>query len=179
VATKWARLREVLNPDGTRKYPDAPAADLDRALDPGYLEKLQRAKAPYLGKEVGDLLTVFKGFTEQKNELDERWKDINLELEAIGQLLKDHFQRQGVNSVKTESGKTVYLNTEPYAYVKKDQKQQFEARLSADPDLDYLWSVNFQTMNSWIKGLIENVQEDQIPPEVAVWLKTSVRIRES
>jgi hypothetical protein len=179
MATKWAKLRERFNDDGTRKFKDAPAGDMDRALDPVYVDKIAQAKLPYLGMSLGDLMVAFRGFQEKKDELDEQWKANNLELEAIGQLLKDKFQAQNVNSVKTDFGQTLYLNTEPYAYVKKDQKQQFEERISADAELDYLWSINFMTMNSWIKGLIENVQEDQIPPEIEVWLKTQVRMRKS
>ncbi len=179
MATKWAKLREALNPDGTRKYPDAPAADLEKAVSPAYLERINSARVPYLAMELGDLLRTFRGFMEVKEDLDEKWKANQLELEALGGLIKDHFIRQGVNSVKADFGKTVYLNTEPYAYVKKDQKAQFDARISADPDLDYMWGIHPGTLNSWIKGLIENVQEDQIPPEIGMWLKTSVRIRES
>lgn len=171
MASKWAKLKG--------KFPDAPVADMDAAVDPKYKLKVDAAKLPYQGLSLGDLMKAFSGFKEKKDVLSDEWKAVNLELEALGQLIKDKFEEQDVNSVKTDFGRTVYLNIEPYSYVKKDKKDDFEKRVMEDPQLDYLWSIHHQMLNSWIKDMLEKGNDEQIPPEIEVYLKTQVRIRES
>jgi hypothetical protein len=166
---KWAKLRG--------KFESAPASNMSAAAEPKWLAKVDFAKVPYAKLTLGELMKAFDSYDQEKETKENEIKDINVELEALGSMIAEKFQGQEINSIKTDFGKTLYLNTEPYTTV--SDREVFEKHVSDTEGLDYLWAVPWQSLNSLVKGLLEAGQDDQIPPGLAVFLKSSVRIRKS
>jgi hypothetical protein len=171
MSSKWSKLKG--------RYQDAPASNMGDAVNPAWLEKVNTVKASYVGLPLGDLMKTFNGFDEEKDELNVRWKELNIELEALGQLIKDKFSQMDVNSVKTDFEKTIYLAIEPYVSVK--DKLKLHEWVDSQPELAYLWGIHPQSLGSLIKGLLDAGQDEQIPDwlQQDIFLKTSVRIRKS
>ena len=170
MASKWEKLKG--------KLPDAPASDLTSAADTGFLPKVEECKSAIMHLSLPKLMAELTGCNQEWDDLEERRKELNVQFEAIGQLIKERFGEQGVTSVKSdEHGKTFYLAIEPVVSVKPGRREDLETWVAADPDLDYMWGIHPQTLSSWAKDKLENLQDDQIPEFLNVWLKTSVRVR--
>src|SRR6266852_2862206 len=135
---KWSKLKG--------KIPDAPAGDMTSAANPSFLQNVDEAKTEHARKSLPELMLALTEANELWDELKETEKGLNVQFEALGQLLKAHFEDQGVTSVKDTSGQNFYLNIEPYISVK--DREGAEQWVSADPDLDYLWGIKHQSLAS-------------------------------
>ena len=165
MAGKWEKLKG--------KFEQKPFED------PRFAEKVDAARANYAALSLKDLLFHLNDRDHQKDELNDQIKELNVELEALGQLIKTHFEGMDVHSVQTDFGRTVYLHTEPS--VGDDGTGRFDAFVKADPSLDYLRTVNAQTRKTFAKGYLEqeDFTADKLPPGLKIFWDVQVRIRKT
>ncbi len=166
---KWSKLEG--------RYLPSPLGSMSAAGDPSYVARVDLKKVEYSGKKLGELIAAHTGLDAEKDELSARIKEINAELEALGQLIIAQLEDQGVNSVKSDGGRTVFISVEPYVGVA--DRAAFEAHVVGQPDLDYLWSVHPGTLGTFIKGLLEEGRDEEVPPGLNIFLKKSIRSRKS
>lgn len=169
MAGRWSKLKG--------RFDETPFSSMTNARDAKFVDQVRLAKIELAKLDQKSLLAKLMEAEQLKDELERQIKDLNVELEAIGQLLKQRFEADGVNSVKTISGRTVYLEVEPYVSV--DDKAEFDKFMAAHPELDYMWSVNPQTLATFVKDLLDKDLDDQVPKCLKIWLKTSVNNRKS
>jgi len=166
MASRWAKLKG--------KYPPAPVADLESAGDRKFIEQVDERRFTYAGLSLPELMQLMVGFNAEWDEIKAREKELNIEYEAIGQLITKHFTELGVNSVKSdELGKTFYLNIEPTTTVVDNDA--WEKFVDDHPELHYLWSINTQKRNTLVKALLDEGKDSEIPPMLSIFLKTTVR----
>ena len=169
MANKWQMLKG--------KYPDTPLSSMSNAADKSFLEKVDASRFNFAPKTLPELMAAFTELDKEKDDIHAREKEINVDLEALGQLIIAKFEEQGVNSVKNDAGRTFYLNIEPYVGVQ--DRQALEAHVEADPALSYLWILHTQSIASLVKGYLEEGQDSLVPPGLSIMLKTQVRSRKS
>ncbi len=164
MASRWVKLKD--------KYPPKPLEG-----DPKYVEQVAMTRAFYAGLTFAQLMAAFVDERKTKDEIDDALKAVNLRLEALGQLLLEQFEAQDLTSVKTAAGQTLFTNVEPYVGV--FDRDAFESYVVEHQELDYLWSVHSQTLGSLVKSLLEEGRDDEVPPGLKIFLKSSVRLRKA
>lgn len=142
-----------------------------------YLEKVDAEKTLRASVPLGELMAEFEELNHKKDEHADAIKEINVKLEALQQLLIGQFDDLGVSSLKTQSGRTLYQQVEPEPSV-VDQ-QRLEQYIAENPDLDYLYRVNHQSLKSLVKGLLEEGRDAEVPPGVSVFLREKIGSRKS
>jgi hypothetical protein len=172
--SKWAKFQG--------KLPDAPASDMTSAAQPGFLAKVDDKKVKLAGLSFPELQAKLLECNQEYDDLKAREKELNVDFEALGQLILGHFRRQGVTNVKGLEDKTFYTHVEPLVSVKAGLKDQAEAWAEADPARHYLFSLHPQSLASWVKDRLdkledEKTEDDKIPEFFSVMLKTSIRVR--
>jgi hypothetical protein len=171
MAGKWEKLKGKFN--ATTSVPGLG----EQLQDPRFVEKVAQTREGYAPLPLKDLLFKFHEIDHQKDQLNDEIKALNVDLAALGQLIKQHFDNMDVRSVQTEFGQTVYLQSEPV--VKVEDRGLYEAYVAGHPDLEYMWSINPQVTKTFVKGLLEQDQDDQIPPGLKIDYDTSVRIKKT
>jgi len=161
--SKWSSLKN--------RYPRYAKGDAD------YLEKVSEARAAHAADPFHLLIERFAGLRAEKERLEERIARLNVELEALGQLLLDQFEAQDLTSVRTSAGQLLYVQVTPHVSVA--DREKLEAYLDEHADLQYLYHVNWQGLNILVKELLEKGRDGEVPPGVGVFLKSDVRIRRS
>lgn len=157
--------------------------------DAPFLEKVAQEKerlAPLMG--VTELATHFAGLREQKEGLEAQVRELNVGLEATGQLLVDRLETLGLRTAETDTGKKLTVRTEVYPSVADGER--ILAYLREHPDLDYLRKVHPASLGAYVRDLLENPQpgspEFVLSPEggqfpelgVQVYLKTTIGVKE-
>ena len=99
--------------------------------NPAYQDKVN-AKKKEIVEEMGvafGVSAIVQAYARARTEKDEheaREKEINLELEALSQLVVDRYEIEGLSSMKLDTGETVRVQYEPYAVVKdKDEARKW------------------------------------------------------
>lgn len=160
--SKWEKLKGRFEP----------VAEL-----PEYQAKVDEAKVLLLGTSdasganaarLARMLVERKG---EKERIESELYDINVELNALNQLLLEVMENDGQESLKLSTGETIYQTIEPYSSVED------RAKLLAwidETGSQYLLSVQWQTLNGAVKLMLE--KGAPTPPGVKVYLKSSVRL---
>lgn len=94
--------------------------------EPKYQEKVEAVKQAIVkeAKDAGSAVHAiglsqdYERLRAEIDALEQQLSDSNLQLEAVSQLLVDHFEIEGVQSLRLEDGKSVGVQYEPYAQVK-------------------------------------------------------------
>lgn len=145
--------------------------------EPKYQDKVDAARQLYASCTLKDLLLKFHELDQQIDKLEDEKKELGVDKTAIAKLIEQHFENMDVHSVQTDFGKTIYLQTDPS--VSQEDKSQFETYVMSNADLDYLWSVNAQALKTFVKGLLEEGLDSQIPPGLRIYWDTQVRIKKT
>jgi len=169
MSGKWTNLKG--------KYEKTPLGSMSGLDDPGFLERVEQLKVEFGELPQADLMKAHRVETNEKSELGDKLKETNARIEAIGQLLIDIFNSQGVSSVKTEDSQSLYISVEPHVTVQ--DREALYAYIESKPELEYLWATNHMTLSSWVKNLLEEGRDSEVPECLKVWLKTSIRSRKS
>jgi hypothetical protein len=104
---------------------------------------------------------------ETKKLLEEQMKDIDLELEAITQLLENQYEAEGVSFLRLTDGGSVGMHYEPYAVVTdRDKNRQW----AVENGYERLLSLPWQTINSELKARLERGEPE--PDGVEAFLIT-------
>lgn len=151
---------------------------LPRMLDPDakYQDKINARKAEIiegdpLGTNRASLLAAkYVAVRKQKAEVNKLLRDVNLELEAYGQLISDAFEREGVTNMKLAAGVRVESHLEPYAQVTdRDAFRLWCIEQGLERSLQLPWG----TTNSLVKErLVAGAPE---PPGVSAFMKSKVK----
>jgi hypothetical protein len=162
MASKWSKLRSTI-----------PAFENEST----YQQKIDKAKISMLGENVEDaninrLAALFAQRKQEKDQLEAQTYNLNVELEALSQLLVDRLETESQQSVSLSSGATIFLSDAPYPSI-EDEKVFYD--WLHKNKMDELLSLNHQTL----KGMVtERLQSGQpLPPGTKVFLKTSARVR--
>lgn len=125
----------------------------------------EHANVAFLGKKLA-------AARRKKDALEDKMYDINLTIEAIGQLLVDRLDGEEQESVDLRGGLTVGLKDDIYPMV-KDRQKVFQY-IKKTRQLELL-SVHFKTLQSLTKADIEAGRPTM--PGVEVFIKTTATIR--
>src|SRR6267142_324147 len=172
MAQRWSKLKG--------RVPDAPVNDIASAADSKFRQLVDEAKLALRDLSVPELMALILNFNVEWDGIEARKKELNVQYEALGQLLKQYFESQNVTSMKNTDGQNFYLHVEPLVMVKN--RDEAEKWVAADPALDYMWGIHPQTIGSYVKDLLDKLEDDRIKTEMPfldVFLKTSVRVRKS
>lgn len=145
-----------------------------------WMERVRRRKEEFLlGSENTEKLETnvdigrfMVGLSARKEEISDEEKEINLNLEALQQILSERFENEGMQSMRLTSGHLLYLQDEPYAKVDdKDKTNQW----FVEQDMDVMRQVPWTSLNALVKERMKNLQP--LPDGVSVYMKTSVKVR--
>jgi len=162
--SKWEKLKGRLDPlpgenDG----------------DPKYMERIDNLKAAFNSLEPPELFSTLEAMNKRYDELQLELKDLNVEYEAINKVITDFLEANGVTSMRAKSGTLIYTQIEPHTTV--TDREVINQWIDEHPDYRYLRSVIWQSLNMLVKSKLEAGKDDEVPPGVTVFLKTSVRCR--
>lgn len=169
MSGKWANLRG--------KYEKTPLGSMASLDEPGFIQRVEELKIEFGELPQADLMKAHRVETDEKSDLGDKMKETNARIEAISQLLIDIFTSQGVSSVKTEDSQALYISVEPHVSVQ--DREALYAYIESKPELEYLWATNHMTLSSWVKSLLEEGRDSEVPECIKVFLKTSIRSRKS
>lgn len=163
MPSKWAAFRTKIEPF---------------VAEQSFQSKVDEAKMLILSTHEGDnaninhLAALYAQRKQKKDDLEEQIGDLNVELEALSQLLVDAFENENIQKVELSSGASVYLSDGIYPSV-EDREKLFA--WIKQHKMSKLLSVNSQTL----KGLVGEMLQDgkPAPAGVKVYLKTQARMR--
>lgn len=95
--------------------------------EPTYQAKVD-AKKREIYEEIGDALSsasiaiLYKRIRQDKEAAEKILYDINIEMNAITQMLVDRYEIDEITSMKLETGDSVSIHYEPYAVVEDKEK---------------------------------------------------------
>jgi len=121
---------------------------------------------------VSRLAALFAQRKAQKDAHEEQIAELNVELEALSQLLVEALEDQQIQKVELASGATCYLQDTPYPVVK--DREALLAWIKKQK-MASLLTIHYQTL----KGIVNErlVGGKTVPPGVEVYLKTQARLR--
>jgi hypothetical protein len=138
---------------------------------PDFQSRVNERKEEFIGLDAPELTRAFNSARNLKHGHEGVIKAINIELEALSQLLVEHLETATISKLTLDTGETVFTQSEPYCSVED------EVLLRAwieNNGLEELLSINFRTLNALTK---ERLIDGKAPPSgVKVFLKTSARI---
>lgn len=164
MASKWAKIKD--------KFPKLGASD-----DQGFIEKVAEARMTHGALTLKELMAKYAEIRAQKDELEDQISCLNVDIEALNQLLLEQLEAAGLTSMKAEDGKNFFMNVEPT--VKVIDRGLLEAHIEAHPELEYLYGIMWQSLNSLVKEKLEKGEDDSIPPGTEVYIKTNIRMRKA
>jgi|SRR5690349_13056798 len=146
---------------------------IDEKFTEDRLEIIFEKREQLVDKTNEELLTMFRDKKYEKDALEEKLKDINLELEVF-QMLVPRFETSSVQSSRLNTGELFYLKDEPHVKVTNKEANNIWA---IENGLDELRQIPWQTLNALTKERMEN--GDSTPAGVEIYLKTQVVMRKS
>ena len=139
-----------------------------------YQQRVDKAKLPYLNLGMIKLAEKFSDWKDRKDEINDRLKEANLELEALIQVLVAKMEDDNVTKFQTGEGLSIFIKDEPYCSTQNREELHEWVRKEGLHDL---FVVNHQTLTAMVKEKLERGEE--LPPGVAIYMKTSIQRRDS
>jgi hypothetical protein len=137
-----------------------------------FQQKVDILKSDRSKLEATALVEMFSLARQKKKSFEAEVSEVNIELEALSQLLVENFEASGLAKLQLATGETCYTQTEPYSSV------QDQAALLAEikkQKMQSMLTLAWGTMNALNK---ERLVAGKPPlPGTQVFLKTSVRLR--
>jgi hypothetical protein len=110
----------------------------------------------------------------RKDRLSKLESDINLEIEALAQILSERYEIEGVKTIGIASGYKISVQIEPYASVEdRDLLREWAMSEGLERSLTLPW----QTVNAIAKERLVNGQPE--PPGVKLFQKEKLVMRKS
>lgn len=141
-------------------------------LESAFQQKVTDAKTAYQALSVADLAREFGMQRKEKDAHEEAIKVINVELEALSQLIVEDLEAGDLQKVQIASGATVYTQVEPYSSV--ENKEALLAYIKK-AKMQALLTLPWQTLNALNKERL--IGGKQVLPGSRCFLKTSARLR--
>jgi hypothetical protein len=137
-----------------------------------FQQKVDEAKSQFVALNAPELARMFNLGRQNKKSLESRVSEVNIELEALSQLLTENFEASGLTKLTLATGETCYTQTEPYSSV---QDQQSLLTFIKKQKMSNLLTLAWGTLNALNK---ERLVAGKPPlPGTVVYLKTAVRLR--
>jgi len=146
MAGKWAKLLKTM----PRSY----------GLEPTYQQKVDVVKnviledTPRHGSALAARYAVAR---KVKARVEEDEAEVNLEIEALRQLIVDQYEAEGVASIKLEDGESVWVQHEPYAQV---VDRDAHRKWAVDNGLERQLALPWPTTNALTKAALEAGQPE-------------------
>jgi hypothetical protein len=152
--------------------------------DPDYQDKVNAVKREILKTSrvevdgvlmpvsVGSLGNKWAELRALKDALKEKIEEINLELEAYGQMLDETMEVTGLKSIQLETGQKVFAQPEPYAVV--EDKETYR-QWCIENGFASQMHLNWNTTNAMVKETL--VSGYDAPPGVKAYVKTKLVLR--
>lgn len=141
-------------------------------VDQTFREQVDAQRTNFGRLSFAELKDEFAAKRLEKDGLDDQISGINIDLMAIGQLLVEHLDAMGLNSISTENGHRIGTTVEPQITVEDVDK--FEEWVASDPQRDYLWTVNAMTRQSLVKEILDRGDDEQLPPGLKITHRTAI-----
>jgi hypothetical protein len=159
---KWTTLKRTL--------PPVPA-------DAHHQAKVDDVKAALTGKPLMELASAYDQVRAEKDIAEKAISEMNVQLEALTQLLVERLEDLSLTSIKLETGGSFLVTDTPYASITDKQRcrEWFEAH-----DQRELLNPHHSTLNALIKGRLEAGDDpDAIAQElgVKIFMKTGLTRR--
>jgi hypothetical protein len=119
-----------------------------------------------------ELAVRFCKLRDEKDALEAQEKKLNLQLEAIQQLMIPKMEQSGMDLFRLTSGDSLSIKDEPYVSIA--DKGTFLNWIKSSGQEDLL-TVHYMTMSAMTKERLQNGQE--APPGLKVFLKQSLTRR--
>lgn len=159
---RWSKLRHKL-----------PAFE----PEPGWQEQVDAAKKKLMSgarnpeaASTARLGRVFATTKRRKQTLEHKIKRLNVELEALSQVLVEALEDQELTKVELRGGVTLYISDEPYVTV--ENKQKMFRWIKANRAI-YLLSIHHGALNAFVKDRLAAGMG--APAGAKVYMKTSIR----
>lgn len=162
MSSKWAHLRG--------KYPAKPA-------EASFEERVAARTAGYVDYSIPSLADEFVDLKQWKSGVEEQVEELNVVLEALQRVLLEKLEAQGLSSAETSSGQKLNTKVEVYPHVVDGEA--FSGYLKANPDLDYIRKPHPASLAAYVRGLLEEGKDSEVPPGVSVYLKTTVGVKKA
>lgn len=131
----------------------------------------------YKGLTAPELAREYKREDDIKDRFEFAVKAQNLRLEALSQLIVEELEGQKVQTIELSSGMKVGLKTEPYVTVlPTEEAASGYVKWVHSDEIKNLLTLNAQTRNSLIKGMLEDGNGSKVPAWCKVFLKTSAKL---
>jgi hypothetical protein len=172
VKAEWSALRDTLQPAVTVELPDAAT----------YEQRCDAVKAVLDTKELAVLCRVYSELRNAKTEIDAVLSEFDLQIEAAAQIIAGRLESLDLTSIKLDSGENFILKDEPYVSVKD---KALNRDWFAKNDLGELLTVNWQTLNAFVKEILEHPidvttgQPKTLPDGIDIYMKTSISRRKA
>ena len=159
---RWTELKKTL--------PPMPA-------DAAYQAKVDEVKGALTDKALMKLASAYDQVRAEKEIAEKAISEMNVQLEALTQLLVERLEDLGLTSIKLETGGSFLVTDTPYASVKDKQRcrEWFEAH-----DQRELLNPHSSTLNALVKSRLESGEDpDAIEQElgVKIFMKTGLSRR--
>jgi hypothetical protein len=148
------------------------------ASDAGFQEKVASRKRelidndPLKMRSASALASEYRRLRDSKEEVEQVMSRLNLELEAIGQLLIQQYEADGTSSIALATGGSVSTQLEPYAQVTdRDACRQWAIAEGLERQLALPW----QTANSLVKDRL--LKGEPEPPGMKAFVRTKIVLR--
>jgi len=134
------------------------------ATEPAYQEKVEEAKAKLVTElnielKASVLAREYASLRAERDRIEDELSDVNLNLEAVSQLLIAQYETEGTTSVRLATGQTIRMQIEPYAQVQ--DREQYRLWCIAN-GLERSMMLPWQTTNSLVK---ERLLAGEVEPD--------------
>jgi hypothetical protein len=150
------------------EFTEIELTELNRVISPNTVEReftFDQLSQQELGKRYTEL-------RDKKDALEAQEKKINLELEAVQQLLIPKMEQNGMDLYRMPSGDSLSIKDEPYCSVA--DKDAFTSWIK-ETGQESLLTVHYMTLSAMTKDRLQTGQNP--PPGIKVFLKQSITRR--
>lgn len=119
-----------------------------------------------------ELGSKLEELSDEKKILEEKIKDLNIDIEAMQQILAERFEANEMQSMTLKSGTTFFMNEEPYSKV-VDAKALNDWLV--ENGMDEMRSIQWNKLNALVKDYL--IAGQPVPPGVDLFMKSGIRMR--
>ncbi len=142
--------------------------------DEKHYDKVQKAKQewerdPQFRRQAAWLAAQYAELRRQKDEIEEALSDVQVDLDAITQMMEEQFDVEGIDSLRLDGGDKVRL--EPGIYPKVVDPEKFRQWCLADADLSKQMVLHPSRAQSLIRKMLLAGEAEPPGTEAVVYNK--------
>lgn len=155
-----------------KTLPRLPVADAAFQEKVGARKRELIDQDPLKMRSAASLATEYRRLRDAKDEVEQIESRINLELEAVGQLLIEQYEADDTSSISLATGGSVSTQLEPYAQiVDRDEARVWAVKNGLERSLALPW----QTSNAIVKERL--LKGEEPPPGIKAYVRTKIVLR--